>query len=444
MSLVLILLSVVAIVLLITRLKLHPFLSLLFVSIAFGLASGMKPEVIISSIQDGFGGTLGKIGMIIILGVIIGAFLEHTGGALKLAEKVLDIIGRKRVATAMGIIGYIVSIPVFADSGFILLSSLNKSLTKKAGLSLAGTAIALGLGLACTHALVPPTPGPIAAAGILDADLGLVIVLGLISASVALVAALVYANKFAAKVYLDPDFDSHEKVYQENTGYAPGLLKSALPIAVPILLIVLKSLTVFLDGTGWQLSLKNVLSFIGEPTIALIIGFFFCLLLPQKLEKSMLSTDGWVGKALTSSATILLITGAGGIFGKVLQNSDLAVLIGETLSDYKLGIWLPFILAAAFKSAQGSSTVAIITTASIMVSLMPALGLVSEMDKAMVVIAIGSGSLIVSHTNDSFFWVITQMTGMKVNTGYRLHTLGTLVIGSVAMLCLFIIYTIFH
>jgi GntP family gluconate:H+ symporter len=442
MTLFLILLSVIAIVLLITKIKLHPFLALLFVSIAFGLATGMKTSLIITSIQEGFGGTLGKIGLIIILGVIIGAFLEHTGGAMRLAEKVLQIIGPKRVSTAMGIIGYIVSIPVFADSGFILLSSLNKNLTKKAGLSLAGTAVALGLGLSCTHALVPPTPGPIAAAGILNADLGLVMLLGLFVSAMAFIAGLIFAKKVAAKVYIDPDFDQQSQV--KESGYKPSLLKSSFPIVIPILLIVLKSLSAFLEDAGWQLTLKNIFSFVGEPVIALIIGFFFCLLLPKKLEKSMLSTSGWVGKALTDSATIILITGAGGIFGKILQNSDLAAIIGDTLANYPIGIWLPFILAAALKSAQGSSTVALITTASIMISLMAALGLTSEMDKAMVVIAIGSGSLIVSHANDSFFWVITQMSGMDVKTGYKLHTMGTLVIGSTAMICLFILFSIFH
>lgn len=442
MTLLLILLSVAAIVLLITKLKLHPFLALLFVSIAFGLASGMKTGLIISSIQEGFGGTLGKIGLIIILGVIIGTFLEHTGGALKLAEKILQLIGPKRVTTAMGIIGYVVSIPVFADSGFILLSSLNKNLTKKAGLSLAGTAIALGLGLTCTHALVPPTPGPIAAAGLLNADLGMVMLLGLGAAAVALVSALIFAKKVASKIYINPDFD--QKAGEPEKQHRPSLLKSSFPVLIPILLIVLKSLSAFLPDEGWQLSLKNIFSFIGEPIMALIIGFLFCLLLPKKLERSMFSTDGWVGKALTDSATILLITGAGGIFGKILQNSELANIIGDSLGSYNLGIWLPFILAAALKSAQGSSTVALITTASIMVSLMPALGLTSEMDKAMVVIAIGAGSVIVSHANDSFFWVVTQMSGMDVKTGYKLHSLGTLIIGVTAMLFLFILFSIMH
>lgn len=442
MTLLLLLVSVVVIVLLITRLKLHPFLALLFVSIAFGLVSGMKPAMIISSIQDGFGGTLGKIGLLIILGVIIGAFLEHTGGALKLAEKILDLIGKKRVTTAMGIVGYIVSIPVFADSGFILLASLNRNLTKKAGLSLAGTAIALGLGLGCTHAMVPPTPGPIAAAGLLNADLGLVMLIGLGAAAFALVAGLFYAKKIAAKVYIDPDMGEAPVTTRDN--FSPTLFRSSLPIIVPILLIVLKSLSGFLNDEGFQATLKNFLSFIGEPVIALIIGFFLCLLLPKKLEKSMLSTEGWVGKALTDSATIILITGAGGIFGKVLQNSDLSAIIGENLSTYNLGIWLPFILAAAFKSAQGSSTVSLITTASIMVTLMPALGLTSEIDKALVVIAIGAGSLIVSHANDSFFWVITQLSGMDVKTGYKLHTTGTLVIGIAAMIFVFILYSNLH
>jgi GntP family gluconate:H+ symporter len=441
MAVLYILISVVAIVLLITRLKLHPFLALLFVSIVFGLVSGMNLATLITSIQDGFGGTLGKIGLIIILGVMIGAFLEHSGGAMALAEKVLSIIGKKRVITAMGAVGYIISIPVFADSGFILLSALNKNITKKAGISLAATAIALALGLMVTHTLVPPTPGPIAAAGILDADLGKVILLGLPVALVALIPGLVFSIKVAAKTYIDPRPDLPD---QNISTYYPGILKSSLPILIPILLIILKSLSVFLGDSAWQLTAKSILSFVGEPVIALIIGFLFCLRLPRKLEKTMLSTDGWVGKAFRDCTSILLITGAGGIFGKVLQNSEAGALMGDSLSQLNIGIWLPFILSAAFKSAQGSSTVALITTASIMVSLMPGLGYTGEWDKVLVVLAIGAGSMVVSHANDSFFWVVTQMTGMDVKTGYRLHTLGSLILGITAMITLFILFTIVH
>jgi len=299
----------------------------------------------------------------------------------------------------------------------------------------------LAMGLTVTHTLVPPTPGPIAAAGILGADLGKVILLGLFVAAIALIPALIFAKKIAAKTYIDPQ----PLVPDEKTNnYSPGILRSALPILVPIILIILKSLSAFLDETGWQFLLKNFLSFIGDPIIALIIGFFLCLLLPQKLERSMLSTDGWVGKALVSCASILLITGAGGIFGKVLQNSEAGVLLGDSLSKLNIGILLPFILAAAFKSAQGSSTVALITAASIMVSLMPGLGFTGEWDKVLVVLAIGAGSMVVSHANDSYFWVVTQMSGMDVKTGYRLHTLGTLIIGVTAMIAVFILFSILH
>lgn len=442
MALFYILISVIAIVLLITKLKLHPFLALLFVSIVFGLASGMDFKTLITSVQEGFGGTLGKIGLIIILGVIIGAFLEHSGGALTLAEKILTIIGKKRVITAMGIIGYVISIPVFADSGFILLSSLNKTLTKKAGLSLSATAIALAMGLMVTHTLVPPTPGPIAAAGILNADLGKVILLGLPVAMIALIAALIFAKKIASKTYINPEPEMIAPV--GTNSYSPGIIKSSLPVIVPIFLILLKSVTGFLGDAGWELSVKNIFSFLGEPVIALIIGFLLCLLLPQKLEKEMLSTDGWVGKALVSCTSILLITGAGGIFGKVLQNSNAGVLLGESLSHLNIGILLPFLLSAAFKSAQGSSTVALITTASIMVSLMPELGFISEWDKVMVVLSIGAGSMVVSHANDSFFWVVTQMSGMDVKTGYKLHTIGSLIIGLTAIFTLYILFILLH
>jgi len=441
MAILYILLSIAAIILLITKLKLHPFLSLLLVSIVLGLVSGMNTDLIITSIQEGFGGTLGKIGLVIILGVIIGAFLEHSGGALVLANKILSVTGSKRVSTAMGIIGYIISIPVFSDSGFVLLASLNKTLTKKAGLSLAGTAIALGLGLSCSHALVPPTPGPIAAAGILNADLGLVMGLGLVAAGIALVAAILFANKIAAKTFIDPGPIEEEK--DNKNSDRPGLFRSALPILIPILLIVLKSATASIPAENWPV-LKSIIGFAGEPVIALLIGFAFCLLLPKKLTKDMISTNGWVGKALTDSATILLVTGAGGIFGKMLQNSDVAGMLGDSLGNSNIGIFLPFLLAAAIKSAQGSSTVALITTASVIAPLMGSLGFTSEMDKAMVVIATGAGSLVVSHVNDSFFWVVTQMSNMDVKTGYRLHTLGTLVIGSTAMATLFIMFSIFH
>ena len=441
MVLIYLLLAIVAIIFLTTRLKVHAFMALLIVSLAYGLFSGMSYGDIITSINDGFGGTLGKIGLIIVLGVIIGAFLENTGGAFAIAEKVLKFIGKKRIITAMGVLGYIVSIPVFADSGFLLLHPLSKSLSKKAKISIAGPAIALGLGLMASHTMVPPTPGPIAAAGILGADLGLVIAFGFPVSIIALIAGLVFASKYASKTYIEPELiggaDS-ERIYKEQ----PSALKSSIPIIIPILLIVLRSI-LNPARTGIDNGFVDFLNFVGEPVIALLIGVFLCLLLPKKLEYDMVSSSGWIGKAIMDAASIILITGAGGIFGKILQNSGIAETLGDLLSGYNLGIFLPFVIAAAIKSAQGSSTVALVTSASIIFPMMTSLGFETEIQKALVVIVIGAGSAVVSHANDSFFWVVTQMSGMNVKNGYRLFSLGSGILGFTGALAVFVLYTLF-
>jgi GntP family gluconate:H+ symporter len=428
--------SISALVVLIARVRLPPFLALLLVSLVAGFAFGLTPAAIIRSMQEGFGETMARIGLIILLGSLIGAFLEHSGGALVLAMRVLQAVGTRNVDVAMAGIGYLIAIPVFCDSGFLLMSALNRSLTRSAGLSLANTSIALALGLACTHVLVPPTPGPLAAAGILGADLSLVIGLGLVVAAFAALAGWLFARKVAASVWIDPG--PEDIVPSGAVGKSPGVLRSALPIFVPLLLIMGKSVARFLPPQQWPW-LQSVIMFLGEPLIALLIGFGLCLLLPAKLNKEMLSANGWVGKALSDSAGILLITGAGGIFGKVLQQAQLAEMLGQLPAVSAMGIWLPFGIAAALKTAQGSSTVAIVTTASLVASLMPGLGLHSEVDKALTVLAIGAGSLIVSHVNDSYFWVVTQLSRMSVTQGYRLHTLGTLVIGLAAMVVIYVL-----
>lgn len=430
------LLSIALIILLTTKLKVHPFLALLVVALLYGFLSGMPLENIVESINSGFGDTLGKIGLIIIFGVIIGAFMENSGGAYRLAEFILKLVGKQRLPAAMGIIGYFISIPVFADSGFILLSPLNKSLAKKAGVTLAASAIALMLGLMATHTMVPPTPGPIAAAGILNADLGLVMLIGLPISALALMVGIFFAIKVAGKKYIDPDPDITDEEIKDRMVDAPGLVKSSLPVIIPIVLIIIRSIVhAEVDDPG---AFVRLILFLGEPIIALLIGVILSFTLPKKLEKSMLSTSGWVSKALKDAASILLITGAGGIFGKILQNSGIADMLGSTLSDIHIGIWLPFLLAAAIKTAQGSSTVALITTASIMMPMMENLGFTTEVQKAMVVIAIGAGSAVISHANDSYFWVVGQMSGMDVKTSYRLHSVGSGVLGVAAAAFLYI------
>jgi len=424
--------SIVLIIFATTKLNLHAFLTLLLVGIFFGITSGMPLADIVSSIESGFGGTIGKIGIVIVAGTVIGTFLEKSGGAFSMAESVLKRIGEKRVPLAMAIVGYFVSIPVFADSGFVILHPLNKALTKRANLSMATTAIALVLGLMASHTLVPPTPGPIAAAGILNADLGLVILFGVpISFLVALVGWQ-FAVRFASRVHIDPDPDHSEADIAELLARAPKPSRAFAPILLPIILIVLRSFADYPShpfGEGW---LATGISFLGTPLIALLIGIGIALTLPKHFDRKMLSTTGWVGKGLLDAALIILITGAGGAFGKVLQNSGIADVIGASLSDAHLGLWLPFIVSAAIRAAQGSATVALITTASIFAPLAGSMGMDTGVGAALLVLAIGAGSNVGSHANDSMFWILTQMTGMDVRTGYRLQTVGSSVIGFAA------------
>ena len=436
---VLLFIAVIFIIITTSRLKWHPFFSLLVAAFGFGAFSGtMSLEDVVKSVNSGFGNTIGFIGIVIIAGSIIGKFLEKSGGAFTLAQSTLRIVGKKNVPLALGIIGYIVSIPVFCDSGFIIIAPLAKALSKQVKISFAVGAMALSLGLILTHSIIPPTPGPVGAAGILKADLGLVILLGLPVTLIGLMAGWLFAIKIASKTYIDPLPGSTETEVKPDGGPSLGL--SLMPIFMPILLIILRSVSQlpalpFGDG-----KFSMFINFFGQPVVALLIGVVLSLLLPKKLTREMVSSTGWVGEAIIAAATIIIITGCGGAFGQVLQNSGIGQVINSNLSGAKsLSILLPVIIAASLKTAQGSGTVAIITGAGIMAPLLGTLGLDSAVARALVVVALGSGGMIASHANDSYFWVVTQMSGMTVNQGYKLQTVGTLVVGVFASLAVLLL-----
>jgi len=340
----------------------------------------------------------------------------------------------------MAIIGYVVSIPVFCDSAFVILSPLCKALSRKAKCSLAASAIALSLGLYATHTMVPPTPGPVAAAGLIGADLGLVILWGAIVSLISLAAGWLFATQLAAKAKIENRSPSKEPDAIELSVEAPSALKSVVPIVLPIVLIVASSICEFPTHPFGVGRAAAIIRFTGQPVVALLIGVFFSFLLPKRLTREVLSSSGWVGQAVVSAATIIIITGCGGAFGKVLQNSGIDdVVEGYLGKSTGLSIWLPFVIAAALKTAQGSSTVAIVTTAGIVSPLLATLGLETATAKALVVVAIGAGSMVVSHANDSYFWVVTGLSGMTVKQGYKLQTLGTLIEGCAAAGTLYII-----
>lgn len=422
----------------IVRWKIHPFFVLLLAAMGYGFISGMDVQQIIASINDGFGSIMGKIGLIIFFGVAIGTLLEKSGGALVIATQLLRLLGEKSVHLAMMFTGFILSIPVFADSSFIIMNSLNKAITHKAKLAFGGTTAALALGLTATHVFVPPTPGPIAAAGIVGAELGSLIFWGLIVSIFALIPCYFFATRIASRVNIPIQLEP-----PASTSYQPRLSYSILCILIPILLIIGKSIVDFPANDFSDTWFYPIISFLGTPVIALLIGVALGLLLPEKLNAEIYSSSGWLGEAVVISAPIILITGAGGIFGTMLQNSGIGDMIANFFSAGSMGLFLPFILAACLKTTQGSSTVALITAASIIAPMMPALGLDTSMEKTLTVLAIGAGSTVVSHANDSFFWVLTQLTGMDVKQGNQIQTLGTLLLGVSAFIVIFTLSLIF-
>ncbi len=436
---ILLVVSVGFIILTTARFKWHPFFSLLITAFGYGVLSGtMSLSDVVKSINTGFGSTVGFIGIVILAGSIIGKFLEKSGGAYSLADGTLKIVGKKNVPLALSIIGYIVSIPVFCDSGFIIISPLAKAMTKKAGISFAIGAMALSLGLIVTHSIIPPTPGPVGAAGILNADLGLVILLGLPVSIAGMLAGWLFSVKIASKTLIDPIPDS--SVTETGSLSRPSLLKSVLPIFTPIALIIMRSFAGLPSTPFGSGIFSSFIDFLGQPIVALMIGIFLSFLLPEKFSVEMISSSGWMGEAIVGAATIIIITGCGGAFGQVLQNSGIGNVIKNNLAEVRgLGILLPIVIAAALKTAQGSGTVAIITGAGIMVPLLNTLGMDSAAGRALVVVALGAGGMIASHANDSYFWVVTQFSGMTVRQGYKLQTFGTMIVGISASLAAFIL-----
>jgi GntP family gluconate:H+ symporter len=435
-TLLMILIALTFIVVAIIKFDIHPFLALFVGAIGYGLISGMPFGLILKSIEEGFGGVIGRIGLVILLGVIIGTFLEKTGGALVIAQRVLSYIGEKSVVLAMMITGWIMSIPVFGDSAFIMMNPINKSLSFKAGTPFIATTIALTLGITASHSLVPPTPGPIATAGILGADLGMVIFWGVITSVVALIPCFFFAKYATTGVHLVPKLAAADTTTQTK---APSIRRSLLPVMIPLVLIVLASIANYPTKPFGENTLTSVLLFVGNPVIALLLGAFASFVLPEKFDRKLLSSSGWIGDALVTAAPIILITGAGGVFGKMLQNSGIGEIVSTNLSGANLGLLLPFLMALALKTAQGSSTVAMITTASVVAPLLPTLGLDTETLRVFAVLATGAGAIAISHANDSFFWVMTQMSGMNIKQGNQTHSLGTLILACTSMLMIYLI-----
>lgn len=434
---IIILIAIIGTIILISKFNAHPFIVLILATYFIGLTTRMPVDKILEVIQNGFGSILGSIGIVILAGTIIGTILEKTGAALTMANFVLNLVGKKKAALTMSITGYITSIPVFCDSGFVILSPINRALAEKSKISLAVMATALSGGLYATHCLVPPTPGPIIMADTLNANLGLVIIIGLLVSIPVMIASYFYATKFASRFDIPANPEVTVEELLERYGELPKPLESFAPILLPIILIAFKSIADFPSHPFGNGFLMQFFDFIGNPVTALIIGVFLATRLIPKEEKKI--TFKWISDGIGNAASILAITGAGGSLGAMLRELPLADILSNSLLHLNMGILIPFIIADLLKTAMGASTVAMIITSAMIAPLMGQLGMTSEIAKVLVVLAMGAGSMTVSHANDSYFWVVSQFSDMDTKTAYKCQTGVTLVEGIVAIVVISIL-----
>ena len=447
--------AIILMIVMISKLKVHPFLALMSISLVLAVVAGIDLSKIPAMIGVGFSGTFKSIGIVIIFGTIIGTVLEKTGAALKLADMVVKLVGQRRPELAMLIMGWVVGIPVFCDSGFVVLNSIREALYKKISASPVAMSVALSGGLYASHVFIPPTPGPIAAAGTLGlgGNLLLVIIMGTVVSVPVLIAVYFFSKSIAKSVTIsDKEADatitaSYEELLKKFGKLPCGFLSLA-PIIMPIIFMAVGSVIDVLAKQGMldkAALLPKIFLFLGNPIIALAIGVIFCVFLLAETKK-MREFDHITNESLKIAGPILFITAAGGVLGNVITEAGFVNFIKENASTIKaIGIFFPFIISAVLKTAQGSSTVAIITTASIMGafsdgnSLMHILGFTSEISAALCVMAIASGAMCVSHANDSYFWVVTNFSKMTADQGYRTQTAMTFIMGVVGMISVYIL-----
>lgn len=433
------------------KLKWHPFLVLILSAFLVALFYQVPLNTVAKTISDGFGGILGYIGLVIVFGTIIGLILEKTGAAIVMAESVIKVLGPRFPTLTMSIVGAVVSVPVFCDSGYIILNSLKESLAERLHVSSVAMSIALATGLYATHTFVPPTPGPIAAAGNLglESNLGLVIMVGVVVTAVAVLAGWWWSNRF---LNATPDninaTDAQAATLPEGIktrddySKLPSVTMAFLPIIVPIILICLSSVANFPSAPFGSGTLAEILIFIGNPLTALLIGLFLSFLLIDSEQKTQQISDS-ISQGLVVAAPILLITGAGGAFGAMLKVTPIGDYLGSTLSALGLGIFMPFIVSAALKTAQGSTTVALVTTSAMVAPLLNQIGLDSELGRVFCVMAIGAGAMTISHANDSFFWIVSQFSRMSVAQAYKAHSMATGIQGVTSILFIWLLTLVF-
>ena len=387
--------------------------------VVVGWGSGQDLRLLFTTIGSGFGGLLGKIGLIIVFGAILGVILEKTGGAVTLADALINTLGKRFPALTMAVVGAIVSIPVFCDSGFIILSRLNRRLAARTGVAPASLFLALAAGLYLTHNLVPPTPGPVTAAAYLSASqyLGSIMLIGLLVSVPILLMAWWWSRRQGGEIVLGEE-GLPDSVVDVNP---PSLWRVLPSLLIPIVLLALG--TIWQDQPIWQV--------LGQAPISLLLGVLWGFLLlawPQRREWSK-----WTAHGIGLAGPVLIITGLGGSFGAVLIESGVEEVVRELFADVSgsktVLLVSAFVLAAILKTAQGSSTSALVVSSAVLAPVVGAVGFTDPLSLSLLVTTIGSGAMAVSHANDSYFWVVTQFSNLSVKDAYRSYSIMTLLMG---------------
>ena len=419
----------------ISKFKLHPSLVLFLAALILGylLQIPIKQNVFI--IFKGLFGIVKNLGLLIIFGIIIGVLLEKSGGTHSLARGILKYLKRIPLPYAISLIGYLVSIPVFCDAAFVILSNLNKTLSKQGKIPITGLTVALSTGLFAPHVMVPPTPGPLAAAFNLKLDnLFLLVIFGSFFAFIVVLIGATYANLLIKKKGVNSNDIIFTKYETKNT---PSFGQAILPIVAPIFLLSFGPISNFTSNNQVIIQIANMIS---NPIFALGIGMIFTFHLIKKNRKKTIVYS--FKESFKKAVPILLITGMGGGLGKVIQTISFEDYFTNLSFNNSFGLLIPFLIAAFLKTAQGSSTVAIITSSSICLPLLPLIGLETELGKVWIIMAIGVGSMTVSHLNDSYFWIVSQMSMIDTKTALKTHTVGTFIQGLIGFAILFICYTV--
>lgn len=442
-------LGITLLIFMMLKTKVHPFLAMIISASITGLVGGMPAGDVVNSITTGFGNTLGSIGIIIGFGVMMGEIFEVSGAAKKMAQIFVEKLGKGREELALAITGFLVSIPIFCDSGFVILSPLAKSISRNTKKSVISLGLSLALGLVITHTLVPPTPGPVGVAGIYGANVGTTLLLGIVCAIPMTLVGLLYAKYIGKKQYKVPSEDGESYLTSEDLGsiaydeaaatligteeVLPSAVMSFMPIFVPIILILMKTVTTQMGLTGGAI---EVINFLGAPVIAVGLGLIIAIYgLGKDQDKKEITNT--MEKGIKSAGVIMLVTGAGGALGMIIRDSGAGDYIAGLIANTALpAVIIPFAISSIVRFIQGSGTVAMTTAASVTAPMMATLGLSPEL----AVLSACMGSLVFSHFNDSYFWVVNRTLGVtEVKEQLRGYSIASTIVWAVGFVELMIL-----